>query len=54
MFSGGFEVDFGSWKLDFAEAKCQQHFSVTGNLTELKKALQLNKLPWDATADGLF
>ena len=33
MFSIGFEVDIGSGEVDITEAKCQQHFAETGNLT---------------------
>ena len=36
MFPIGFEVDVGLWEVDVAEAVCQQHSAVTGNLTELK------------------
>ena len=36
VFSIGFEVDIGSWEVDVAKAKCQQHFAETGTLTELK------------------
>ena len=32
VFSTGFEVDIGSWEVDVAEAKCQQHFTETGIL----------------------
>ena len=34
VFSIGFEVDIGSWEVDVAEAKCQQHFAETETLTE--------------------
>ena len=36
VFSVGFEVNDASWEIEDAEAKCQQHFAKTGNLTELK------------------
>ena len=36
MFSIGFKVVVGSWKVEVVEAKCQQHFAATENLTMLK------------------
>ena len=49
VFSIAFEIDIGSWEKDTGEAK---HFA--GNLTELKLALQLDKLLQDATTKSLF
>lgn len=47
VFLTGFEVDI-------AETECQQHFDETGNLNELKWALQLlDKLPNDLMAECL-
>lgn len=37
----GFEVDVGSSEGDIAEAKCLQHFAVTGNLTEFKAGIRI-------------
>ena len=33
VFSVSSEVDAGSWEVDVAEERCQQHFAETGNLT---------------------
>ena len=44
MFSIDFQLDIGSWQVDVAEEKCQQHFAETGTLTEIKKVLQLDRL----------
>ena len=54
VFSVGFEVDVGSWEVDVTEAKCQQHFAEAGNLREVNYVSQLDKLPSDETADGVF
>lgn len=44
MFSIGFEVDVGSSEGDIAEAKCQQCFAVTGNLTEFKAGIRIRQV----------
>ena len=54
VFSVGFEVDVGSWEVDGTEAKCQEHFAEAGNLREVNYVSQLDKLPSDETANGLF